>query len=72
MQTRLVMCATYLQEIDGKLEVLLASLENDLEKGKALEALSFVRMARRAISETRARLNSLPPEKGIATDRTND
>jgi hypothetical protein len=60
MQNRLLMCATYLKEVEEKLVELQASMDSNLsEKSKVTEALSFVEQARNAISETKTRVDSL-------------
>lgn len=60
MQNRLLMCATYLKEVEEKLVELQASMDGNLsEKSKVTEALSFVEQARKAISETKTRVDSL-------------
>lgn len=60
MQNRLLMCATYLKEVEEKLLVLQETLEVKLEQRvKIAEALSFVQQARDAVSETNSRVTSL-------------
>ncbi len=60
MKTRLALCSTYLEEVEAKMRELLAMPGNDNEaKIKLMEAMSFVRQARLAISETQARVQSL-------------
>lgn len=65
MQNRLLMCATYLKEVEERLLALQASLEVEPgQRVKVAEALSFVQQARNAVSETKTRVDSLqtPPQ----------
>ena len=60
MQNRLLLCTTYLKEVEETLLALQESLEIDVEqKIKIAEALSFVQHARNAVSETNTRVASL-------------
>jgi hypothetical protein len=60
MQNRLLTCATYLQEVQEKLSALRDVFECDSsERLKVTEAMLFVDQARRAISETQTRVDSL-------------
>jgi hypothetical protein len=59
MKNRLVMCATYLEEVESKLSELVNSVKDDADRAKASEALSFVQQAKKAISETTSGVGSL-------------
>ena len=66
MQNRLLMCATYLQEVEEKLAALLDSVNIDSSQGSSvMEALSFVQQARRAVSEAQTRLGSFQTQTGV-------
>jgi hypothetical protein len=65
MQNRLLMCATYLQEVEEKLAALLASMNSDRsQSSRVMEALSFVQQARRAVSEAQTQIDSLQTPNG--------
>ena len=65
MQNRLLMCATYLQEVEEKLAALMASTNSDRSQTfKVTEALSFVQQARRAVSEAQTQVDSLQKQTG--------
>ena len=60
MQNRLMLCATYLKEVEEKLLALQDSMEVAPEqRGNIAEALSFVQQARKAVSQTKASVDSL-------------
>jgi hypothetical protein len=59
MKNRLTMCATYLEEVELKLSELANSVEDGADRARASEALSFVQLAKKAISETESRVGSL-------------
>jgi hypothetical protein len=66
MQNRLLMCATYLQEVEEKLAALLASMNSDRsQSSRVTEALSFVQQARRAVSEAQTQINSFQKPMGV-------
>ena len=55
METRLVVCSIYLNEVESELNEVLALPDNDDEtKARIIEALAFVREARQAVTITRA------------------
>ena len=60
MKTRLTVCSTCLQEIESKLTELLPSVDGNRQgRGKVSEALSFVREARKAVSEAQTRIDAM-------------
>ena len=60
MKNGLAMCAVHLQEVEEKLVALQASLGGNFsERTKVSEALSFIAQARKAISETQVKVDSL-------------
>jgi hypothetical protein len=60
------MCATYLQEVEGKLAALLDSMNTDRSQSSSvMEALSFVQQARRAVSEAQTRIDSFQTQTGV-------
>jgi len=66
MENRLLMCATYLREVEEKLAALLASMDGDRSRSsRVTEALSFVQQARRAVSEAQTQVDSLGTQTGV-------
>jgi hypothetical protein len=53
MQSELLMCSIYLQEVEQKLTEFHASLDGDhSDRFKVTEALSFIEQARKSISQS--------------------
>jgi len=54
MQSRLLLCTVYLEEIEAKLKMLL----KEDETSRISEALKFVQQARKSIAEAQSRIPS--------------
>jgi hypothetical protein len=69
MKNRLAICSTYLQEIESKLSMFLASPDSDRDEKTGLtEALTFIHQAREAISEAQVKVDALHRRRNTAKD----
>lgn len=60
MHNRLKLCHDYLKDVEAKLIKVRNQMDSPEEAGRAMEALSLVQLALKAVSETRAKVEALP------------